>query len=101
PIQEKAYSTCEAAFIAQVPANGRACYIVAYGNPAAEAPTYETDLKAQGGDGGPLRTDFDELLIENNYYQVQIHRNSGQIHGFQSKQFGTGDNRKFGYMPDN
>jgi hypothetical protein len=31
---------------------------------------------------------------------VKIHPPSGQLHGFESKTFGTGDNTRFGYMPD-
>ncbi|GMW01902.1 MAG: hypothetical protein AMXMBFR84_30380 [Candidatus Hydrogenedentota bacterium] len=100
PMEEKAYSTCQAAFLANVPSNSGTCYLIAYGNPDAPATQYETDLKVRGASGTPQETNFGEVVIDNAFYEIQLHHASGQLNGFTSKQFGTGTNRKFGYMPD-
>ncbi len=92
PALEKAYATCQAAVIAEVPANGKAYYLIAYGNPGTEAPQYTTDL-TMTQDGGTIS-------IGNEFYNAKIHPPSGQLHGFESKTFGAGDNTRFGYMPD-
>ncbi|MCC6486949.1 MAG: hypothetical protein IT364_05560 [Candidatus Hydrogenedentes bacterium] len=89
PVHEKTYTTCEAAFLVDVPAKGKSYYILAYGNPSAEAPSYETDLKlAQRDDGA--------TWIENEFFEAQLDPHNQSLNGFRSKTFGTGDKRTFG-----
>lgn len=92
PEHEAAYATCQAAILVEVPANGKAYYLIAYGNSDAALPHYETDLKMEEKDGA--------ILISNSFYDIQLHGPSGQLHGFASKTYGTGENHRFGYMPD-
>ncbi|MBI3117172.1 MAG: hypothetical protein HYZ00_00700, partial [Candidatus Hydrogenedentes bacterium] len=92
PAQERAYATCQAAILADVPANDQVYYLIAYGNPEARMPEYETDLTMEKKDGA--------IFINNEYYEIKLHGPSGQLHGFESKRYGTGANHRFGYMPD-
>ncbi|MGB5933682.1 MAG: hypothetical protein WBH57_11525, partial [Anaerolineae bacterium] len=41
-------TTCKVAFFADVPARSSSLYLVFYGNPAAERPTYASDLRVEG-----------------------------------------------------
>jgi len=85
-----AFRTCEVAFLADVPAHGRAYYVVAYGNPDAERPTYESDLRVTKHSDG-------STWVENEFYRVQLHRDSGQIAGIECKRFGAGERRQLGF----
>ncbi len=93
PKLESAYATCQAAILVDVPANGRAWYLIAYGNSEAETPNYATDLSVREEADG-------SAWVENDTYAIQIHGPSGQLHGFRSKVFGTGERRDFGFMKD-
>lgn len=90
PQQDSTYTTCQAAFLVDVPANGKAYYVVAYGKDDAEAPSYESDLKVSQRDDGAT-------WIENEFYEVQLDPQNQSINGFRSKQSGIGDKRTFGF----
>ena len=64
-------STVQVAFLASVPAHEQKVYLFFYGNPNAAAPQYETDLRVSGEGYG--------LTIENEYYTVKLHKDSGSI----------------------
>ena len=92
--------TCQAAFLADVPAHGQALYVVVYGNPSAERPVYESDLRVRHDDDG-------RTWVENAYYELELHRRSGQVTGIRSRKFGRGEARSMGlneyqlhYNPD-
>jgi hypothetical protein len=61
------------AFLSDVEAGARATYLVFYDNPAAGKPAYPTDLKVTKG-RGLGRT------VENGFYSIVLHENSGVIH---------------------
>lgn len=90
PKEEAAYTTCQAAILVDVPANGKSYYVVAYGNPDAEPAQYESDLNVANRDDGAT-------WIENDYYEVQLDPKNQSINGFRSKQFGQGEKRTFGF----
>lgn len=91
PKQEAVHTTCEAAFLADVPANGKAYYIITYGNDAAKKPEYSSDLVMRTADDG-------STYVTNDFYQAQLQKTSGQIYGMTSQQFGDGDRRDFGFI---
>jgi len=62
---------CRVLFFADVPANGRASYLLLYGNPAAESPQYPTDLRIHGEGVG--------LDIENRHFIARLSRQMGQL----------------------
>ncbi len=93
PKQEAAYATCQVAMLADVPAGGKAYYLIAYGNPDAEAPDYSSDLSIEGREDG-------SQWIENDFYELRLDPASGQIAGLRSKQFGAGEYRGFGLHED-
>ena len=64
-------TTCEVAFLADVPAHSSKVYLVFYGNPNAPTPHYPSDLKISGEGVG--------LTIENSYYRTKLHPLSGAI----------------------
>lgn len=90
--EEGAPSTrmCQALFPADVPAHGRSLYVIAYGNPAAEKPTYATEMRMRKDEDGTV-------IMENSCCLVELHPRSGQINGIQSKKFGYGHARSFGF----
>jgi metal-sulfur cluster biosynthetic enzyme len=57
--------------MADVPAHGRRCYLILYGNHAAELPRYATDLQVEGEGYG--------LDIENEFYAARLSRQMGQM----------------------
>lgn len=58
-------------FLAHVLASGRTTYLVFYGNPDAELPSYPSDLTVSGEGFG--------LDIENDYYVASLSRQMGQL----------------------
>lgn len=64
-------TTFEVAFLADLQANEDRVYLVFYGNAEAAAPNYTTDLTVQG--------EGLALTIENSYYRVKLHADSGQL----------------------
>jgi hypothetical protein len=71
-------TSLQVAFLADVPAKSSKVYLVFYGNPDAEKPSYPTDLAISGEGLG--------VSIENSFYRVDLHDKSGQIHGIFLKQ---------------
>jgi hypothetical protein len=63
--------TARIVFLADVAANGQAQYLIFYGNPAAELPSYPTDLNVRGEGVG--------LDIENRHYRARMSRQMGQL----------------------
>ena len=88
PKQEGAYATSQIAFLVDVPANQKAYYLIAYGNPEAEAPQYETDLKVAKRDDGAE-------WVENAFFEAKIHPDSGQINAVRATRFGQGEPNTF------
>ncbi len=64
-------TTCEVAFLADVPALSEKVFLVFYGNPAAVRPQYQTDLSVQGQGL--------ELNVENAYYRLHTQDTGGAI----------------------
>ena len=64
-------TTVQVAFLADVPANAQKVFLIFYGNPSAQKPEYPTDLRLSGEGYG--------LTIENAYYTVNLHKESGSI----------------------
>ena len=64
-------TTVQVAFLADVPARASKVFLIFYGNPAAHKPEYPTDLKLTGEGYG--------LTIENAFYTVNLHKESGSI----------------------
>ncbi len=64
-------TTIQVAFLADVPANTSKVFLIFYGNPKAQKPAYPTDLVLSGEGYG--------LSIENQYYTVNLHKDSGSI----------------------
>jgi metal-sulfur cluster biosynthetic enzyme len=62
---------CHLVFFADVPAHGRASYLIFYGNPNAELPCYSTDLCTEG-EGYALK-------IRSRYYSAELSPQMGQI----------------------
>lgn len=71
-------TTFEVAFLANVPAKTSKVYLVFYGNPKAEKPSYDTDLTVSG-------TGLD-LTIDNSFYRAKTNPSSGQLDEFLLKQ---------------
>ena len=94
PKQQGVFVTCQLAILADVPANGKAYYLLAYGNPDAEAPSYESDLAMAKRDDGAE-------WVENAFYEAKIHPDCGQIKGLRSKVYGTGDDQTIGLQESN
>lgn len=61
----------EVAFLANLPPSEQRVYLVFYGNSGATAPTYTTDLTVSG--------EGLALTIENDYYRIKLHADSGQL----------------------
>ena len=76
--------TCRLVFLAEVPAKGRAIYLIFYGNPDAELPEYTTDLMVSGEGVG--------LDIANNHYTAFLSQQMGQLERLQFR-------RGFGHVP--
>jgi len=100
PEVELEYTTCELTFLADAPANSKADYLLFFGNPGAERPDYRSQLAV-------VQNASDERVVENGYYEITLHKESGQINDFISKTFGTGPKNGFGcdkyrlhYNPD-
>jgi metal-sulfur cluster biosynthetic enzyme len=68
---------CRLLIPADVPAHGRASYLVFYGNPAAELPDYVTDLRWQG-EGYALE-------VANHHYVARLSRQMGQLERLNSR----------------
>ncbi len=64
-------TTCEVAFLADVPARSSKVYLIFHGNPGAQAPTYPSDLVISGEGLG--------LGVENDYYRIKLHPLSGAL----------------------
>ncbi len=62
---------CRVLIAADVPAHGRASYLVFHGNPAAELPDYVTDLRSQG-EGYALE-------VANHHYVARLSHQMGQL----------------------
>jgi len=71
-------TTVEVAFLADVPAFTSKVYLIFYGNPDADAPSYATDLEVSGEGYG--------LTVQNNHYKVVLHPKSGAIDEIHLKQ---------------
>ncbi len=69
---------CHLVFLADVPAHGRATYLIFYGNPCAELPDYKTDLRTKGEGFG--------LDIESHHYIAHLSRQMGQLERLTYKQ---------------
>jgi len=63
--------TCKVAFLADVPAKTSKVFLIFYNNDKALVKTYETDLRVQG--------ELPGLRIENDYYNIALHPNSGHL----------------------
>ena len=70
-VRRGAEHVCQILFLADVAANGRTTYLIFYGNPYAELPNYQTDLKVSGEGFG--------LDIENGHYIAKLSRQMGQL----------------------
>lgn len=64
-------TTCEVAFLADVPAGMEKVYLVFYGNPDAPDPQYQTDLTVEG--------EGLELNIANSFYRMHTQPTGGAI----------------------
>lgn len=64
-------TTVQVAFLADVPASTEKVFLIFYGNPDAKKPEYPTDLKLSGQGYG--------LHVENAFYTVNLHKESGSI----------------------
>jgi len=69
---------CHLVCFADVPAHGKTYYLVFYGNPNAELPSYTTDLTVSGEGFG--------LDIENHHYVAHLSRQMGQLERLTYKQ---------------
>ncbi len=69
--------SCRLAFQARIDQHSDATYMIFYGNPFAELPNYETDLKV-GGEAWRLN-------IENEYFIAQLSHQMGQLARLTSK----------------
>jgi hypothetical protein len=69
--------SCNVFCLVDVPAHSQKIYAIFYGNPKAEKPTWESDLKISGDDLG--------AVIENDYWEVKHHEKSGQLHYYKLK----------------
>lgn len=63
--------TCKVAFLADVPAKTSKVFLIFYNNDKALVKTYVTDLRVQG--------ELPGLRIENDYYDIALHPNSGHL----------------------
>lgn len=100
PGNEAEYTTCEVAFLADSPPNAKVGYLFIFGNPSAAKPDYSSTLVSR-------RDASDAITIENPFYEIALHKESGQINDFVSTVFGTGEKNGFGcekyrlhYNPD-
>lgn len=64
-------TTAQVAFLANVKAHEKKVYLFFYGNPDAQSPAYETDLCLEG--------EGYALSISNQFYHVNLHKDSGSI----------------------
>ncbi|HVU86586.1 MAG TPA: metal-sulfur cluster assembly factor [Pirellulales bacterium] len=62
---------CRVAFFAEVGAHDSASYLILAGNPNAERPDYQTDLRVTGEGYG--------LDVTNSHYQARLSRQTGQL----------------------
>ncbi|MCI0460081.1 MAG: metal-sulfur cluster assembly factor [Gemmataceae bacterium] len=62
---------CRLVFFADVPAHGQGSYVIFYGNPIAERPQYQTDLRVTGEGYG--------LDVENRHFLARLSRQMGQL----------------------
>lgn len=62
---------CKLLFLAECKANEKQSYFVFFGNPDAELPEYESDLKTTGEEY--------KLDVENNFYKINLSRQNGKI----------------------
>ena len=69
--------SCRLLIPADVPAHGRASYLVFHGNPAAELPEYVTDLRSRG--------EGYDLEITNHHYVARLSRQMGQLERLTSR----------------
>src|SRR3990172_4802480 len=83
PLAEAEYTTCEVAFLADAPAGKKTAYLLFFGNPNAAKPDYASELVS-------IKNASGEKVMENPYYQIALHKESGQINDFLSKTFGMG-----------
>ena len=70
---------CRLVFEADVAAGGEGHYLVFHGNPWAELPGYETDLRVSGDGHG--------LDIETDHYVAHLSRQTGQLESLRYKGF--------------
>lgn len=70
-IRRGAEKICKLMFLADNQGNEKRNYLVFYGNPDAELPNYETDLKVTGEGYG--------LDIENEYFTAYLSKQTGQL----------------------
>ena len=71
-------TTLKVAFFADVAAHGEKIYLLFYGNPAAPAPSYATDLKVSEPGIGQV--------VENDFLRVDLDDSSGAVFGVFIKQ---------------
>lgn len=71
-------TTLKVAFFADVAARGEKAYLLFYGNPAAPAPAYATDLKVSDAGIGQV--------VENDFLRVDLDDSSGAVFGVFIKQ---------------
>ncbi|MBI3922203.1 MAG: metal-sulfur cluster assembly factor [Armatimonadetes bacterium] len=62
---------CRVVWLATVPAKGKSTYLLFSGNPKAELPDYETDLKVSGEGFG--------VDVSNHHYTAHLSRQMGQL----------------------
>lgn len=70
-IRRGAEKICKLLFLADNQGNEKRNYLIFYGNPDAELPNYETDLKVTGEGYG--------LDIENEYFTAHLSKQTGQL----------------------
>ncbi len=76
-VRAKTGHRCEIAFQADVDNHAAANFLIFFGNPNAELPGYQTDLKTVGEGYG--------LDVENRFFKAQLSRQMGQLERLTSK----------------
>ena len=76
-VKGSAQHHCELVFQVDVTEHGAAHYLILFGNPHAELPSYSSDLRSDG-EGYALE-------IENHFYQAHLARQMGQLERLISK----------------
>ncbi len=76
-LRRKDERACRLAFLAEVDQHSDATYLILYGNPHAELPSYTTDLQVHG--------ETWKLEIENEYFIAQLSHQMGQLQRLTSK----------------